>query len=104
MKNKKIIIASVLLLVIVSLWLLTTGKKQKEGSSVTYVTPAPILPSVMPKDLTERKILYTGEPPFEFPRRVPFVSVVGRRDFRGEVARLFALVGVTTQPQIIMGS
>ncbi len=104
MKNKKIVFGAVLVLFFVSLWLLATRQKQKGAPAITYVTPAPLLPSVMPKNLAEQAILYTDGPAYEFPGRVPYVSIVGRRSFQEEATRLLALLGITAPPQIITGS
>ena len=58
----------------------------------------------MPKPLTDKTILYTGEPLFEFPRHIPYVTVSRRRNFEEESSRLFALNNITGAPKTIAGS
>lgn len=103
MKRKFFIIGAILFLIAI-FWFVNTRKPQQSGWGATYVTPAPIQSSVFPTSLTDKTILYTGEPQFKFPQHVPHITVATQRGFEQESSRLFSLNNFAGAPQIINGS
>lgn len=104
MKNKKIVILGIVVMISLLIYFLFTNKGKPRNTTVPITNIESVNPKTLPVSLSNNVSSYTNVPVLTFPATVPHYSASSSRLVEQETERLVSLLNISAPIQTIAGS